>query len=268
MRYFIYLSYDGKDYHGWQIQPNGKSVQEVLEHSLSTILRSSISVVGAGRTDAGVNASEMVAHFDCEHPFDRNDLCKKLNKFLPRDISIHDIRNVRSDAHARFDAISRTYKYYILTKKHPLLRHYSFCYSQKLDYSKMNSAAQLLFEYKDFTSFSKLHTDTKTNICEIKEAQWRRVSTPFLQVSDDIELWEFTIRADRFLRNMVRAVVGTLIDVGRGVLSLADFRKVIEKKDRCCAGMSVPGNALFLSNVEYPAELFTDSKTNSNVVMV
>ena len=259
MRYFIYLSYDGKDYHGWQVQPNGKSVQEVLENSLSTILRDTISVVGAGRTDAGVNASEMVAHFDCDRPFDRSELCNKMNKFLPRDISIQSIRPVREDAHARFDATSRTYKYYLSNRKHPLLRHYSFCFSQRLDYSKMNSAAEILFEYTDFTSFSKLHTDTKTNICHIKEALWRRVSCALpLSSENDIELWEFTISADRFLRNMVRAIVGTLIDVGRGVMSLDEFREVIECKDRCAAGMSVPGNALFLSKVDYPNELFLD----------
>ncbi len=257
MRYFIYLSYDGSGYHGWQFQPNGISVQEVVEKSLSTLLRFPTSIVGAGRTDAGVNASEMVAHFDIEHPQDCDELCRKLNKFLPRDISISRIIPVKSDAHARFDATKRRYKYYVCNRKHALLRHYCFCYSQPLDYSKMNLAANLLFDYSDFTSFSKLHTDTKTNICHIYDAKWVRIDDfPLLSSDSGCELWEFRISADRFLRNMVRAIVGTLIDVGRGALSLDGFRDVIELKDRCAAGMSVPGNALFLDKVDYPDEIF------------
>ena len=246
MRYFIYLSYDGARYHGWQIQPNGISVQEVLNKALSTLLREPVEVTGAGRTDAGVNASLMVAHFDTSHTVDDN-LPYKLNKFLPQDIAIHNIRPVRDDAHARFSATSRTYKYYIITEKSPF-EPYAYRFPQPLDFEKMNEAAQTLLNYTDFTSFSKLHTDTKTNNCRITYAKWEQVS-PIK--------WTFTITADRFLRNMVRAIVGTLLDVGRGTLSVAQFQQVIEKKNRCSAGSSVPGNALFLTDITYPEELFT-----------
>ena len=245
MRYFIYLSYDGARYHGWQIQPNGISVQEVLNKVLSTLLREPIEVTGAGRTDAGVNASLMVAHFDTSHTADDN-LPYKLNKFLPQDIAIYSIRPVREDAHARFNATSRTYKYYIITEKSPF-EPYAYRFPQPLDFSKMNEAAQTLLNYTDFTSFSKLHTDTKTNNCRITYAQWEQLTHT---------KWQFTITADRFLRNMVRAIVGTLLDVGRGTLTIAQFQQVIEKKDRCSAGSSVPGNALFLTDITYPKELF------------
>lgn len=245
MRYFIYLSYDGARYHGWQIQPNGSSVQEVLSKALSTLLHESIEVTGAGRTDAGVNASLMVAHFDTEHTAD-NQLAYRLNKFLPQDIAIHKIVPVKPEAHARFSATSRTYHYYVITAKSPF-EPYAYRFPQPLDFDKMNEAAKALFDYIDFTSFSKLHTDVKTNNCRIMAAQWEQVS-PIK--------WKFTITADRFLRNMVRAIVGTLLDVGRGVLTLEQFREIIEKKDRCSAGMSVPGNALFLADITYPEDLF------------
>ncbi|MBO4664796.1 MAG: tRNA pseudouridine(38-40) synthase TruA [Bacteroidaceae bacterium] len=246
MRYFIYLSYDGARYHGWQIQPNGISVQETLNKALTTLLRQTIEVTGAGRTDAGVNASLMVAHYDVEQDEptstdDLHQLCYRLNKLVPPDIAIHKIEHVSDDMHARFSATSRTYHYYVLTEKSPF-EPYAYRFPQPLDFDKMNEAAKILFEYTDFTSFSKLHTDVKTNNCKIMEAHWDKVS-PIK--------WCFTIKADRFLRNMVRAIVGTLIDVGRGTLTLDDFRKVIENKDRCSAGTSVPGNALFLCNVEY-----------------
>lgn len=244
MRYFINLSYDGKNYHGWQIQPGAITVQEVLNKSLTTLLRDQIEVVGAGRTDAGVNASMMIAHFDGNDSKVLEDLVQlkyRLNKLLPPDIAIHDIYPVSDDAHARFSAKSRTYHYYVTTEKSPF-EPYTYRYPQKLDFQKMNEACKVLFEYIDFTSFSKLHTDVKTNNCIIMEAKWEQIS-PIK--------WQFTITADRFLRNMVRAIVGTLIDVGRGAISIDDFRKIIEKKDRCSAGTSVPGNALFLANVKY-----------------
>lgn len=249
MRYFINLSYDGKNYHGWQIQPEAISVQEVLNNALSTLLREQIEVVGAGRTDAGVNASMMIAHFDCKKEFNNNNQDKnslfqlryRLNKLLPPDIAIHDIYNVADDMHARFSATSRTYHYYIITEKSPF-EPYAYRFPQPLDFDKMNEACKVLFDYIDFTSFSKLHTDVKTNNCKIMEAHWDQIS-PIK--------WQFTIKADRFLRNMVRAIVGTLIDVGRGAITIDDFRKIIEKKDRCSAGTSVPGNALFLCKVEY-----------------
>lgn len=246
MRYFIYLSYDGARYHGWQIQPNGISVQEVLNKALSTLLREPIEVTGAGRTDAGVNASLMVAHFDCQQTTDNGQLTYRLNKLLPPDIVIHKIQQVKDDAHARFSATSRTYHYYIITEKSPF-EPYAYRFPQPLDFDRMNEAAQTLFDYIDFTSFSKLHTDVKTNNCHIITARWEQLS-PIK--------WQFTITADRFLRNMVRAIVGTLLDVGRGVLTIEQFREIIEKKDRCSAGTSVPGNALFLADVTYPEGIF------------
>ncbi|MCZ8371114.1 tRNA pseudouridine(38-40) synthase TruA [Phocaeicola sp. KGMB11183] len=248
-RYFIYLSYDGTNYHGWQIQPNGISVQEVLMKALSTFLRKPIEVVGAGRTDAGVHARLMVAHFDFDTELDCATVVDKLNRLLPPDVAVHCVRRVKSDAHARFDATYRTYKYYITTCKDPFSRAFSWRIFQTLDFEKMNEAAQTLFDYIDFTSFSKLHTDVKTNNCKMMYARWEQIGE---------HNWVFTIQADRFLRNMVRAVVGTLVEVGKGKLTVEGFREVIEEKNRCSAGTSVPGNALFLVDVGYPEELFLD----------
>lgn len=248
-RYFIYLSYDGTNYHGWQIQPNGLSVQEVLMKALSTFLRKPVEVVGAGRTDAGVHARLMVAHFDFDTELDNNTVVDKLNRLLPPDVAVYRVRRVKPEAHARFDATYRTYKYYITTRKDPFSRAFAWRVFQPLDFEKMNEAARVLFDYIDFTSFSKLHTDVKTNNCKMMEAHWDRI--------DDCN-WVFTIRADRFLRNMVRAVVGTLVEVGKGKLTVEGFRKVIEEKNRCSAGTSVPGNALFLVDVGYPEALFLD----------
>ena len=256
MRYFIYLSYDGARYHGWQIQPNGISVQEVLGKALSTLLREPIVVTGAGRTDAGVNASLMVAHFDTTQETDEQ-LAYRLNKFLPQDIAIHKIVPVKDDAHARFSAISRTYIYNIVTAKTPF-EPYAYRFPQPLDFDLMNEAAKTLFDYTDFTSFSKLHTDVKTNNCRIMHAQWTQVNSQRSTLNPQLSTskWQFTITADRFLRNMVRAIVGTLLDVGRGVLTIQQFREIIERKDRCSAGTSVPGNALFLADITYPEEIF------------
>ena len=275
MRYFIYLSYDGARYHGWQIQPNGVSVQEVLQNALSTLLRQPIEAVGAGRTDAGVNASMMVAHVDVNEelrmknadylsPLETNpyfsffilhsSFTNRLNRLLPPDIAVQRIVPVKDDAHARFSATSRTYHYYITTEKSPFNRHYAYRYPLPLDFDLMNEAAQRLFDYTDFTSFSKLHTDVKTNNCKIMQAKWERKDNG--QQSTDNSLYCFTIQADRFLRNMVRAIVGTLLDVGRGKISVEEFCRIIERKDRCAAGGSVPGNALFLAEVTYPEEIF------------
>ncbi|MBQ2341927.1 MAG: tRNA pseudouridine(38-40) synthase TruA [Bacteroidaceae bacterium] len=250
MRYFITLSYDGSAYHGWQIQPNGTSVQETLQQALSTLLRTSIEVVGAGRTDAGVHATMMVAHFDfpasedeiCAVPLDCAQLTYKLNKILPPDIAVQQVRPVANDMHARFNATLRTYHYFVHLRKDPFRRRYSWQLYGDIDFHCMNEAASTLLEYRDFTSFSKVNTDTKTNECIITEAHW-----------DELEpgVWRFTISANRFLRNMVRAIVGTLIEVGRGKLSIEDFRQVIEQKNRCSAGESVPGNALFLVDIKY-----------------
>lgn len=250
-RYFIYLTYDGTAYHGWQIQPNGASVQECLMKALSTLLRREVEIVGAGRTDAGVHASLMVAHFDSEVPLDTTLIADKLNRLLPPDISVFRLCAVKSEAHARFDATSRTYKYYVTSTKVPFNRQYRCRLFHTPDFEKMNEAAQTLFDYTDFTSFSKLHTDVKTNNCKIMHAVWTQI--------DDVT-WVFTIQADRFLRNMVRAIVGTLLEVGRGKLSVEGFRRVIEQQNRGQAGSSAPGNALFLVDVSYPEALFLNEK--------
>lgn len=247
-RYFIELSYDGTSYHGWQVQPNGVSVQETLQQALSTLLRQDVEVVGAGRTDAGVHASMMVAHFDGPEELDCAQLVYKLNKLLPHDIAIRRVYQVPDDMHARFSATSRTYHYYIHTRKSPFLRHYSWLVTFPLDFDKMNEAASRLLEFEDFTSFSKVNTDTKTNICHVTEAQWKEI-TPLEGQGGGA--WRFTITANRFLRNMVRAIVGTLIEVGRGRMTVDEFCQVIEQKNRCSAGESVPGHALFLTEVKY-----------------
>ncbi|MBE6287016.1 MAG: tRNA pseudouridine(38-40) synthase TruA [Mediterranea massiliensis] len=246
-RYFIYLAYDGTAYHGWQVQPNGNSVQEELQRALSTLLRRTVEVVGAGRTDAGVHARLMVAHFDNPEPLDRQFMTDKLNRLLPPDIAVYELKPVKEEAHARFSATSRRYEYYVTTAKTPFHRQYRCRLFQVPDFELMNRAAATLLEYTDFTSFSKLHTDVKTNNCRVTHASWTQV---------DATTWVFTIEADRFLRNMVRAVVGTLLEVGRGKMSVDGFRQVIEQKNRCCAGTSVPGEALFLVNVCYPDDLF------------
>ena len=243
MRFFITLSYDGTRYHGWQVQPNGPSVQEKLQWALSTILRQDIQVTGAGRTDAGVHARMMVAHFDVETmDYELQDLMYKLNRLLPQDIALQKIEPVSDEMHARFSATSRTYHYYIHTVKDPFLRAYSCELHYPLDFQLMNEAAAILMTYEDFGAFCKAHADVKTTLCHITTAQWHQTSP---------SSWYFEITANRFLRNMVRAVVGTLIDVGRGRLSLDDFRKVVEGKRRTEAGESMPANALFLEEVKY-----------------
>ncbi|MBO7497853.1 MAG: tRNA pseudouridine(38-40) synthase TruA [Bacteroidaceae bacterium] len=254
MRFFLTLSYDGTNYSGWQTQPNAPTVQQTLEEALATLLRVPAPVVGAGRTDAGVHARMMVAHLDVDdvcvaaqpQPF-TDWLCEKLNRLLPSDIAIHSVQRVRDDAHARFDALARTYIYYVHTAKSPFGRDYSMRLFTAPDFEAMNKAASRLFDYTDFTSFSKLHTDVKTNNCRIMQARWEQESEG---------VWTFTIQADRFLRNMVRAIVGTLLEVGRGRMTIEEFCRVIEQKDRCSAGTSVPGRGLFLTRIDYPQELF------------
>lgn len=242
MRYFIHLAYDGTRYHGWQIQPNGISVEGEIELRLSTLLRQPIDIVGAGRTDAGVHARHMVAHFDFEDGGDTKQLCYRLNRMMPPDICIYKIEKVADDLHARFSATSRTYHYYISTKRNPFNRQYTWLCHYDLDFELMNQAAEILMEYKDFASFCKSHTDVKTTLCNIIEAKW---------IKDDEGCYYFRIKANRFLRNMVRAVVGTLVEIGRHRLSLDDFRNVIEGKKRTMAGESMPANALFLERIEY-----------------
>ena len=242
MRYFVWFGYDGAAYHGWQIQPNGNSVQEELQRGLSTLLREEISVTGAGRTDAGVHARVMVAHFDTEKTLDCRQLAYKLNRLLPQDIAVDRVEQVSDDLHARFSATSRTYHYYIHTRKDPFRRAYSCELHYDLDFAKMNEAGRILTTYEDFGAFCKAHSDVKTTLCQVTKAEW-------IQTSDSS--WYFEITANRFLRNMVRAVVGTLIDVGRGKLTLDDFKKVIEGKQRSEAGESMPANALFLEEIVY-----------------
>lgn len=242
MRFFITLSFDGTNYHGWQIQPNSDSVQQRLQEALSTLLRQPVEVVGAGRTDTGVHARMMVAHFDWEELIDGKQLAYKLNKFLPQDIAVQEVRLVDEEKHARFSATSRTYHYFIHMRKDPFQQAYSWQVPFKLDFEKMNEAAKVLLEYRDFTSFSKVNTDTKTNLCNVKEAFWEEIAP---------DRWRFTITANRFLRNMVRAIVGTLVEVGRGRLSPEDVRRIIEAKDRCSAGESVPAKGLFLVDIKY-----------------
>ena len=243
MRYFITLSYDGTRFHGWQVQPNGTSVQGELQRALSLILRQDVQVTGAGRTDTGVHARMMVAHFDTDAPLaDCRQLAYKLNRLLPCDIAIERIEPVGDDMHARFSATSRTYYYYLHTTKDPFLRHYSCELHYPLDFRLMNEAAQMLLTYDDFGAFCKSHADVKTTLCHVTKAEWKQTSPT---------AWRFEITANRFLRNMVRAVVGTLIDVGRGRLTLSDFRKVIEGKKRTEAGESMPGHALFLVDIKY-----------------
>lgn len=242
MRYFITFSYDGTAYHGWQIQPHSVTVQEELQKALSTLMRKPMEVVGAGRTDTGVHARKMIAHFDHDEVLDCPQLVYKLNKLLPRDIAVQHVEPVADDMHARFSAKSRTYHYYVHLDKNPFLRSYSWQVYGNPDFELMNRAARVLMEYKDFTSFSKVNTDTKTNDCTITEARWDRVGE---------DQWRFTVTANRFLRNMVRAIVGTLMEVGRGRMTIEQLRSVIEAKDRCRAGDSVPGKALFLVEVLY-----------------
>lgn len=246
-RYFILFSYDGAAYHGWQVQPNARTVQQMLEEALTTLLRTPMTVVGAGRTDAGVNAASMVAHVDLPDNTDTVQLKYKLNRILPPDIAVSDILPVKRDAHARFDALSRRYCYYVSTAKSPFSRRYAYRLTGSVDFEAMNRAAALLPEYTDFTSFSKLHTDVKTNNCRIVQAQWRRL---------DENHWVFEIEADRFLRNMVRAIVGTLVDVGMGKLTPEGFAEIVAARDLSRSSGSAPAQGLFLNDVQYPPEVF------------
>ena len=241
-RYFIKLAYNGANYHGWQVQNNAHTVQQELNEKLSLIIKEDINLLGCGRTDTGVHAKEFYAHFDISQELgDLKELAFRLNGFLPNDIVIFEIFGVPVDFHARFDAKSRNYKYYISKQKDPFRVGQSYYYHTQLDVQKMNEACLFLFDYEDFTSFSKLHTQTKTNNCKIFEARWEEVD----------ELLIFTITADRFLRNMVRAIVGTLIEIGAGKLKVEDFKRIVEAKDRSEAGFSVPADGLFLEKLDY-----------------
>jgi len=306
MRYFIFFSYNGAAYHGWQYQPNASSVQEEMERAMQTILRlpdeQRVILTAAGRTDTGVHARLMAAHFDLPdnlqiyHGFaDRMRLCRikkftnlqisdlenRLNGFLPADISVHRIVPVRPEAHARFDALSRTYEYWVTDVKNPFTDGLITYTRFQLDYDLMNEAAKILLEEKDFASFCKAHSDNKTTLCDIRRAFWEPRPLPFLsygnlftnssftnlprlcrsyEASPNKEIekpcWVFTIEADRFLRNMVRAVVGTLFEVGRGAMTIDEMRAAIHAHDRCAAGQSMPPDGLYLTDIRYPDSIF------------
>jgi tRNA pseudouridine38-40 synthase len=245
LRYFIELSYNGKNYHGWQNQPNAISVQEVLEKALSTLLGNKISIMGAGRTDTGVHASQMFAHFDTNVDFDNANLVFKLNSFLPEDVAIHTVFKVKPEMHTRFYALSRTYLYRVTLKKNVFTTESAFYVKQVLDVEKMNEASKILFEYKDFQCFSKSKTDVKTYHCDILKAEW---------IVKDDEL-HFVIQANRFLRNMVRAIVGTMINIGLGKIHVEDLHDIIQSKNRSEAGFSVPAHGLYLTHIEYPEDI-------------
>jgi len=241
MRYFIKFSYKGTNYHGWQYQPNATSVQETLTKALSVVLNSELEIMGAGRTDTGVHAKEMFGHFDFEKKIEIPTLIHKLNSFLPKDIAVSDIIPVKAEAHARFDATKRTYEYHVNTTKNVFLEELSWYYHQKLDLDLMNEAGKILLKHRDFQCFSKVHTDVNTFNCKISEAYWKEENNQLV----------FTISADRFLRNMVRAIVGTLVYVGLGKITLEDFNAIIESKDRGKAGFSVPAHGLYLTGIKY-----------------
>lgn len=241
MRYFIKLAYNGTNYHGWQVQPNASSVQETLNNALSVILNSDIKSMGAGRTDTGVHAKEMFAHFDYTPTLEIESTLHKLNSYLPKDIAIYDIIPVHDDAHARFDAKKRTYQYHISSVKDVFSQEECWYYHQNLEVELMNQAAKILLNHTDFQCFSKVNTDVNTFNCTIYEAYWKQENNQLI----------FTISADRFLRNMVRAIVGTLVNVGLHKITLADFNSIIENKNRSEAGFSVPAQGLFLTKIEY-----------------
>ena len=244
MRYFLDLAYRGTRYHGWQVQPGVVTVQSTIEDALARLCRRPVPITGAGRTDAGVNARQMVAHLDLPAGIEPSErFLHSLNALCGSDIAIRSIRQVAADAHARFDAVERSYRYFVHTAKDPFCSELSWQAPPTIDFELMNHAAQLLLGRRDFTSFSKLHTDVKTNICDLRAARW---------VQTDPNHWYFEIVADRFLRNMVRAVVGTLVNVGRHKITPADLAAILQAKDRCAAGESMPATPLFLWEVKYP----------------
>ena len=252
MRYFIKLAYKGTNYHGWQYQPEASSIQETLNKALSLLLKTDIKIVGAGRTDTGVHAKQMFAHFDFESEIDASHLVHKLNSFLPKDIVIFNIVKVADEAHARFDATKRTYEYHITTHKNAFENESSYYFHTPLDIPKMNQACQILINHNDFECFSKTNTDVRTFNCKIFEAHWTMGAAEQDGAKQEGNKLVFTITADRFLRNMVRAIVGTMLNIGTNKISLSDFKKIIESKDRSQAGFSVPAHGLYLTKIEYP----------------
>lgn len=254
-RYFLKIAYNGASFHGWQIQPNASSVQQTLEDALSVLLRTPIAITGAGRTDTGVHAKEMYAHFDAETEIaDTDRFLTSLNKLVGKNIAVYGIYKINDDCHARFDAVSRTYKYFISYQKSPFLYPFSYYLSRELDLDKMNKGCEILKETDDFTSFAKLHTDNKTNICKVTSAYWKTIDEkelteiPFLPLNGIV----FSITADRFLRNMVRSIVGTMVDIGRGKYDIERLKEIVEMRSRNEAGTSMPAEGLFLWEVKYP----------------
>lgn len=245
MRFFIDLSYDGKPFHGWQKQPNALGIQEVIETYLNKIFGEKINLVGAGRTDTGVHARQLIAHFDYDKTFGIQNLIYRLNRMLPAAIVINDIYKVNSDAHARFDAITREYNYYISTQKNPFTQAYSCLIPHKMDLEMMNQACEILKQHQNFQCFSKVKTDVKTYNCEIKKAYWEKENEQYI----------FTIEANRFLRNMVRAIVGTLVEIGEHKKTLQDLQQILESRDRCQAGKSIAAKGLFLNRITYPQSI-------------
>ena len=250
MRYFLHISYDGTRYNGWQLQPNARGVQQVLNESLQTIFQTEINTVGSGRTDTGVHAAEQYVHLDLPLEINPEETVSRINKILPKDISLNAICPVGPEAHARFDAISRTYEYRISLKKNPFLADFAYYLSRKPDVEKMNEAAQYLLGYEDFTAFSKVKGDTKHYNCHIYEAHWR----------EETDALVFTIRANRFLRGMVRLVVGTLLSVGKGKIPVSQFQQIIKSQDRSKASGAAPPEGLFLTKVEYPEGYFEEQE--------
>lgn len=246
MRYFIELQYDGKAYCGWQRQPEQSTVQGTLEDALGKLLRRPTEIVGAGRTDTGVNASFYVAHLDTLEEIDCQRIAYKLNAMLPQDIAIKRIYSVEDDLHARFDAVEREYTYFLSPVKAPFRRHSAWIYYIPLNVERMNEAAKVLLATDDFTTFAKLNSNNKTNICNVSHAEW---------VTEEDGTLRFTIRADRFLRNMVRAIVGTLVDVGRGRYTVEEFAKIVASRDLSRASSGAPPQGLFLSNVKYKGQM-------------
>ena len=240
-RYFIEFSYDGSNYHGIQKQPNSLTIQEILETDISKYSGSNINLTLAGRTDAGVHAKQMFAHFDVDYDFDKTNFCRSLNMMIPKDICIESLSQVTEDSHARFDALNRTYEYFISSKKDPFNYKFSYFFRDKLDLDKMNESSQRLIKHKNFKCFSKSNTDVKTYDCDIQFAEWNIYENGY----------KFSIRANRFLRNMVRSIVGTMIEIGTQKITDKDFQIILDSKDRRKAGYSVPASGLFLTNINY-----------------
>lgn len=247
MRYFLTLAYNGTSFHGWQRQPNASSVQQALEDALTTLLRKPIAITGAGRTDTGVHAKEMMAHFEADLSVEAEEnLPYLLNRFLKEDIVIHRLERVKADAHARFDATARTYEYHLGFQKNPFKQQLYYYFHQPVSVEKMNEAAQILLAYDDFEAFAKTHSDVKTFLCDVTKADWESTAEGAI----------FTITANRFLRNMVRAIVGTLLEIGTGKIEVADMHKIIQSKDRAEAGFSVPAAGLYLTEIQYPKSIY------------